>query len=99
MQRKGNITHWRVLCREQTFRMQIDTGSGDTFISVFCPDCDGPGFAPIYEPNKSTTAVNKSTSGPFSFDNGDVVSYIFADTVRFGEYSVSNAEFCACVVP
>ncbi|KAJ7815314.1 hypothetical protein B0H14DRAFT_3436446 [Mycena olivaceomarginata] len=44
---------------EQTFRMQIDTGSGDTFISVFCPDCDGPGFASIYEPNKSTTAVNK----------------------------------------
>ncbi|KAF7348846.1 Lysosomal aspartic protease [Mycena venus] len=64
---------------EQSFRMQIDTGSGDMFLSVFCPDCHGAGFPPIYDPTKSSTAVNKSNS-IFSYDDeGNVVGYIFSD--------------------
>ncbi|KAJ7020608.1 acid protease [Mycena alexandri] len=65
----------------QTFTVDIDTGSSDTFLpAVGCDStCDGH---TLYDPSASSSAVN--TTDPFflQFGAGNATGFIFTDTVE-----------------
>ncbi|KAJ6592643.1 aspartic peptidase domain-containing protein [Mycena capillaripes] len=83
----------------QSFPVTLDTGSADFWVAT--SPCDSSlencGSAPLYDPSKSSTAVNQSTlSGKITIQDF-FAGYIFTDTIQVGPSSVSNGAFRSLV--
>ncbi|KAJ7240925.1 aspartic peptidase domain-containing protein [Mycena rebaudengoi] len=84
----------------QTLNLLVATGSSDVWVaSTACSLSAGCSKSmSLYDPSKSSTSVNKSTSTTtLSYGTGDVVGYLLNDTISMGVFSVSAAPFLSAI--
>ncbi|KAK7023342.1 acid protease [Favolaschia claudopus] len=77
----------------QTFQLVLDTGNADIVVGgMGCIHCI-PGVTALYDPTKSSTAVNKSTPITLRLGSGTIQGVVFTDTISLGSYTVLDAGF------
>ncbi|KAJ7265169.1 aspartic peptidase domain-containing protein [Mycena rebaudengoi] len=84
----------------QTLNLMVGTASSDILVaSTACSSSAGcPKSISLYDPSKSSTAINKSTSTTtISYGSGDVVGYLLNDNISMGVFSVSAAPFLSVI--
>ena len=67
--------------------VDFDTGSAEIFL--FGPSCQSCHGHNIYDPSQSSTAKDLRQTGNLTYDGGNVVGNLFADTVSVGGFEVS----------
>ncbi|KAJ7241779.1 aspartic peptidase domain-containing protein [Mycena rebaudengoi] len=84
----------------QTLNLAVGMASSDVWVtSTACsPSAGCPTSISLYDPSKSSTTVNKSTSTTtISYGSGDVVGYVLNDTISMGVFSLSAAPFLSAM--
>ncbi|KAJ6588478.1 aspartic peptidase domain-containing protein [Mycena capillaripes] len=79
----------------QTLNLTVATASSDVIVeSTACLSTAGCATTGLYDPSKSSSAVNKSTSTTMiGYGSGNAVGYVFTDNLSMGVFSVSAASF------
>ncbi|KAK6996857.1 acid protease [Favolaschia claudopus] len=78
--------------RPQPLKLILDSATPDLWVAGSpCSGC--PSGLPLYDHSKSSSAVNTSTPSTLSLLIGDVRGFLFNETIRLGNYSVSEQTF------
>ncbi len=79
----------QVTVGDQTFAMDIDTGSATSAVAgQGCTNCTAAGVSPLYQPSSTATDLHRTASSAYG-DGSSVAGEIFQDTVSLGYGSPS----------
>ncbi|KAG9316875.1 aspartic peptidase domain-containing protein [Chiua virens] len=73
----------------QNFNLILDTGSSDLWVATTQCDACGSGI-PLFNPSKSSSYKNGSSTVDITYGSGDVAGYTSQDTVTFTGFSMTQ---------
>ncbi|KAF8554783.1 acid protease [Imleria badia] len=81
----------------QEFNLILDTGSSDLWVATNqCTACTTD--VPLFNPSKSSSYKNGSSSLQITYGSGNVGGYVSADTVSFSGFTIANQELLSVAV-